>query len=340
MTLELFIYILFCIFALYYAYKGSKVSEMTTLKAIVAFFIGVIWFFIVRLSGFDIDINTYAGYLDNTTFLLFINSSYFLREFVFWGIFIGGNLILQDSFLTFLFIDLLVLFFLIRAIINFKLPFYSYFLLLCFFPNLMGYENVYRQYISTILTLYAISLGYRSNLIETKKELKSYVFLIIAGFCHNVAFLFFPLLFFLKKRYKLGTLLSMIICGALPIISSSKSEMETGDVPVYFFLVVILVLYMFYLFINSFKLNKTYIYVFSFIFILIIESIAILTGAASKRIIMFALDIILIFIVISLQSSRFSLISYRFLVLLLCISMLAPTFLSNSSFQMLLTTNK
>ena len=94
MTLELFIYILFCIFALYYAYKGSKVSEMTTLKAIVAFFIGVIWFFIVRLSGFDIDINTYAGYLDNTTFLLFINSRYLLREFVFWGNFIcvcGGD---------------------------------------------------------------------------------------------------------------------------------------------------------------------------------------------------------------------------------------------------------
>ena len=91
MTLELFSYILFCIFALYYAYKESKVSETTTLKAIVAFFIGVIWFFIVRISGFDIDINTYAGYLDNITSLLFINSSYFLREFVFWGIFIGGN---------------------------------------------------------------------------------------------------------------------------------------------------------------------------------------------------------------------------------------------------------
>lgn len=340
MTLELFIYIFFCLCTLYCAYKGTKVSKTTTLKAIVAFFTGIVWFFIVRTSGFDVDINTYVEYLDNTTLLFLLDSSYFLREFIFWGVFIGGNILIQDNILTLISIDVLMLFFLIRTIINFRLPYYSFFLLLCFFPNLMGYENVYRQYISTILTLYAISLAYRSNLIETKKELKSYVFLIIAGFCHNVAFLFFPLLFFLKKRYKLGTLLSMIICGALPIISSSKSEMETGDVPVYFFLVAILVLYMFYLFINSFKLNKTYIYVFSFIFILIIESIAILTGAASKRIIMFALDIILIFIVISLQSSRFSLISYRFLVLLLCISMLAPTFLSNSSFQMLLTTNK
>jgi len=53
-----------------------------------------------------------------------------------------------------------------------------------------------------------------------------------------------------------------------------------------------------------------------------------------------ALNIILIFIIISLQRSRFSLISYRFFVLLLCFFMLAPTFLSNSSFQMLLTTNK
>jgi len=339
MTLELFIYILFCIFALYYAYKGSKVSETTTLKAIVAFFIGLVWFFIVRSSGFDIDINTYVGYLDNTTLPLFINSSYFLREFVFWGIFIGGKFLLQDSFLTFLSIDLLVLFFFIKAIINFKLPFYSFFLLLCFFPNLMGYENVYRQYIATILSLYAISLAYRDSLIE-KKEFKSYIFLIIAGFCHNVAFLFFPLLFFLKKRFKLGIFLSLVIYIALPVLSSSKSEGETGDVPVEFFLVVTSLLYIFYLMINSFKLRKENIYFLSFIFILITESIIVLTGVASKRIIMFALNIILIFIIISLQNSNFNLKSYRLIVFLLCLSMLAPTFLSNSAFQMLLTANK
>lgn len=339
MTLELFSYILFCIFALYYAYKESKVSETTTLKAIVAFFIGVIWFFIVRISGFDIDINTYAGYLDNITSLLFINSSYFLREFVFWGIFIGGNFFLQDSFLTFFSIDLLVLFFLIRTIINFKLPFYSFFLLLCFFPNLMGYENVYRQYIATILSLYAISLAYRNNLIE-KKEFKSYIFIIIAGFCHNVAFLFFPLIFFLKKKFKLGIFLSFIVYIALPVLSSSKSEGETGDVPVEFFLAVTSLLYIFYLMINSFKLHKTNTYFLSFIFILITESIITLTGVASKRIIMFALNIILIFIIISLQNSNFNLKSYRLIVFLLCLSMLTPSFLSNSAFQMLLTANK
>lgn len=340
MTLELFIYIFFCICTLYYAYKGTKVSKITTLKATIAFFIGIVWFSIVRTSGFDVDINTYVEYLDNATLLLLLEGSYFLREFVFWGVFIGGNILIQDSILTLISIDVLILFFLIRAIINFRLPYYSFFLLLCFFPNLMGYENVYRQYISTILTLYAISLAYRSNLNETKKELKSYVFLIVAGFCHNVAFLFFPLLFFFKKRYKLGILLSIIICVALPIISSSKSEMETGDVPVIFFLVAIIVLYMFYLFINSFKLNKRYVYVFSFIFILIIESVAILTGAASKRITMFALDIILIFIIISLSNSKFNFLSYRLVVFLLSLSMLVPTFLSNSSFQMLLTSNK
>ena len=339
MTLELFIYILFCIFALYYAYKGSKVSETTTLKAIVAFFIGLVWFFIVRISGFDIDINTYAGYLDNTTSLLFINSSYFLREFVFLGIFMGGHFLLQDSFLTFLSIDLLVLFFFIRTIINFKLPFYSFFLLLCFFPNLMGYENVYRQYIATILSLYAISLAYRNSLIE-RKEFRSYIFIIIAGFCHNVAFLFFPLLFFLKKKFKLGIFLSFIIYIALPILSSSKSEGETGDVPVEFFLVVTSLLYIFYLIINSFKLHKANTYFLSFIFILITESIIALTGVASKRIIMFALNIILIFIIISLQNSNFNLKSYRLIVFLLCLSMLTPTFLSNSAFQMLLTANR
>lgn len=340
MTLELFIYILLCILLLLYAYKGSKNSKTTTLKAIVVFFIGLVWFFIVRSSGFDIDINTYVGYLDNTTLLLFINSSYFLREFVFWGIFIGGNFFLQDSFLTLLFIDLLVLFFFIRAIINFKLPFYSFFLLLCFFPNLMGYENVYRQYIATILTLYAISLAYENRLNVGKEEFKSYIFIIIAGFCHNVAFLFFPLLFFLKERVKFGIFLSLVIYMALPVLSSSKSEGETGDVPVEFFLAVTILLYIFYLMINSFKLPKANIYILSFIFILITESIIVLTGVASKRIIMFALNIILIFIIISLQNSNFNLKSYRLIVFLLCLSMLAPTFLSNSAFQMLLTANK
>jgi hypothetical protein len=204
----------------------------------------------------------------------------------------------------------------------------------------MGYENVYRQYIATILTLYSVSLAYKNSFFLRTNEFKSYIFIIIAGFCHNVAFLFFPLLFFLKERVKFGIFLSLVIYMALPILSSSKSEGETGDVPVEYFLAVTILLYIIYLMINSFKLLKVNIYILSFIFILITESIIVLTGVASKRIIMFALDIILIFIIISLQNSNFNLKSYRLIVFLLCLSMLAPTFLSNSAFQMLLTANK
>ena len=50
--------------------KEVKILKLLLLKAIVVFFIGLVWFFIVRSSGFDIDINTYVGYLDNTTLLL------------------------------------------------------------------------------------------------------------------------------------------------------------------------------------------------------------------------------------------------------------------------------
>ncbi|PBN47935.1 EpsG family protein [Capnocytophaga sputigena] len=342
MTLELFAYIILCLLSLFFAYKEGKFSNMKSLsRKIFAFIIGATWFVIIRLSGFDIDINTYVEYLGNNIEILLIKDSfYFLREFVFWGIFIGGYIILQDKILILLSIDIIVLYFLIKTIINFRLPFYSFFLLLCFFPNLMGYENVYRQYIATILTLYAISIAYKNSFPIRKKEFKSYIFIIIAGLCHNVAFLFFPLLFLLKKRFKLGIFLSLIIFIALPMLSSSKSEGETGEVPVGFFLIITTILYIFYLIINSFRLTKTNIYFLSFVFILITESIIVLTGVASKRIVMFALNIILIFIIISLQRSRFSLISYRFFVLLLCFFMLAPTFLSNSSFQMLLTTNK
>ena len=342
MTLELFFYIILCYFTLTFAYKESKFSSIEPpLRKILAFIIGVIWFVIVRLSGFDIDINTYVEYLDdNIQLLLIMDSFYFLREFIFWGSFMGGYIILQDKILILLLIDTIVLYFLIKTIINFRLPFYSFFLLLCFFPNLMGYENVYRQYIATILTLYSVSHAYKNSFFSRTNEFKSYIFIIIAGFCHNVAFLFFPLLFFLKERVKFGIFLSLVIYMALPILSSSKSEGETGDVPVEYFLAVTILLYIIYLMINSFKLLKVNIYILSFIFILITESIIVLTGVASKRIIMFALDIILIFIIISLQNSNFNLKSYRLIVFLLCLSMLAPTFLSNSAFQMLLTANK
>jgi len=342
MTLELFSYIILCFISILFAYKEGKFSNMEPLpRKVFAFSIGIVWFIIVRISGFDIDINTYVSYLDEKATLLFLmNSSYFLREFIFWGSFMGGYIILQDKILILLLIDTIVLYFLIKTIINFRLPFYSFFLLLCFFPNLMGYENVYRQYIATILTLYSISLAYKNSFFLRTNEFKSYIFIIIAGFCHNVAFLFFPLLFFLKERVKFGIFLSLVIYMALPILSSSKSEGETGDVPVEYFLAVTILLYIIYLMINSFKLLKVNIYILSFIFILITESIIVLTGVASKRIIMFALDIILIFIIISLQNSNFNLKSYRLIVFLLCLSMLAPTFLSNSAFQMLLTANK
>lgn len=342
MTLELFSYIILCFISILFAYKEGKFSNMEPLpRKVFAFSIGIVWFIIVRISGFDIDINTYVSYLDEKATLLFLmNSSYFLREFIFWGSFMGGYIILQDKILILLLIDTIVLYFLIKTIINFRLPFYSFSLLLCFFPNLMGYENVYRQYIATILTLYSISLAYKNSFFLRTNEFKSYIFIIIAAFCHNVAFLFFPLIFFLKKRFKLGILLSIQIYIVLPILSSSKSEGETGDVPVEFFLATTIFLYVFYLIVNSFKLSKTNIYFLSFLFILTTESIIVLTGVASKRIVMFALNIILIFIIISLQNSNFNLKSYRLIVFLLCLSMLAPTFLSNSAFQMLLTANK
>ena len=342
MTLELFSYIILCFISILFAYKEGKFSNMEPLpRKVFAFSMGIVWFIIVRISGFDIDINTYVSYLDEKATLLFLmNSSYFLREFIFWGSFMGGYIILQDKILILLLIDTIVLYFLIKTIINFRLPFYSFSLLLCFFPNLMGYENVYRQYIATILTLYSISLAYKNSFFLRTNEFKSYIFIIIAAFCHNVAFLFFPLIFFLKKRFKLGILLSIQIYIVLPILSSSKSEGETGDVPVEFFLATTIFLYVFYLIVNSFKLSKTNIYFLSFLFILTTESIIVLTGVASKRIVMFALNIILIFIIISLQNSNFNLKSYRLIVFLLCLSMLAPTFLSNSAFQMLLTANK
>lgn len=342
MTLELFSYIILCFLSLLFAYKESKFSNIDfPKKRIFAFSIGVIWFIIVRYSGFDIDINTYMEYLDNkATLLLLINSSYFLREFIFWGSFIGGYMLVQDKILILLLIDIIILYFLIKTIINFKLPFYSFFLLLCFFPNLMGYENIYRQYIATILTLYAISIAYKEQFNLQEKKIKSYVLLIIAGFCHNVSFLFFPLLFFLKTKNKLGFLSSFVIYMALPFIASSKSEGETGDVSVLFFLIVVIILYFFYILINFLKINKENLHIFLFILILTSESVAILTGVASKRIIMFSLNIILIFIMLSLQRSNFDIKSYRLIIILLCLSMLAPTFLSSSSFQFLLTNNK
>lgn len=343
MTLELFSYIILCFISILFAYKEGKFSNMESLpRKVFAFSIGIVWFIIVRNSGFDIDINTYVSYLDEKATLLFLmNSSYFLREFVFWGSFIGGYMLVQDKILILLLIDIFILYFLIKTITNLRLPFYSFFLLLCFFPNLMGYENIYRQYIATILTLYAFSIAYKEQYnLQYRKNIKSYIFLIIAGFCHNVSFLFFPLLFFLKGKIKLGILSSFVIYIALPFISSSKSEVETGDVPVYFFFIVIIILYFFYILINFLKINKTSLSCLLFILILTLESVTILTGAASKRIIMFSLNIILLFIILSLQKSNFNIKSYRLIVVLLCLSMLAPTFLSNSSFQMLLTNNK
>ncbi|MFJ1472958.1 hypothetical protein ACILE9_01670 [Capnocytophaga cynodegmi] len=335
MTIELLFYIFICFLSLLFVFIEKREEYLSRKKFHLAFFIGVIWFVIVRVSGFDIDIAVYSKYLENDmSIFLMLSNLYFLREFVFWIPFMLLGKLIQNEILVFLIIDIIVLYYFIKTVQNFKLPLHTFFLLLCFFPNMMGYENVYRQYISIIFVLYAISLAGINKTLY-----KSLIYLMIAGFCHNLAFLFVPIILFLKNKIKLGFAVSLLIYLSLPIVASSKSEGETGDVPAYFFVGTIFVLGIIYLTINLLKPNKIGFYILLFITFLSIESLLILTGVASKRIVMSILNVIVIFTLKSLQESKYDLKSYYLILIVLNLFMLLPSYLSKSSLQMLLTSN-
>ena len=221
--MELVYFILLCIYGFTLILLNNKnLIKYTYIPFFICFLI------IVRISGYDVDINTYSTIMQADYF-----SFDMMREFVFWGSIRSLYSLFNNDLLVFIFIDLFWIYLYYKVIQKytqtFKYRFDILFIVFTLsFPFLLGYENIIRQHIAFIIFLYAYIIRYSS-------ANKSNFIFLLSILVHNSMLVFLPLLilirfssFTYKQRFNLFLVLSVIFTLLLLIMSKFKSNTSTG----------------------------------------------------------------------------------------------------------------
>lgn len=199
-----------------------------------AFIFLIMYMLVVRYNNFDADMETYAVALSMDWESISAHP-YYLRESFFW---LGGNWlynnVTQSAELTFVLFDGLCIFLMIRACQNYKLSVFYVFLFYSCFPSVMGYNNIYRQFIGTCFTIYVFSLVYSGGGWFKRGY---YVFSIMS---HNMTSLFFPLIFFRRKTVFCFLGLIGVLCIYYFFSHTKSHNTHTGlSLNVAYFLLII-----------------------------------------------------------------------------------------------------
>lgn len=327
MTAELTFYLLLTFIGLLLCLRTIKNNHIYNVLTVILF---VIYSFITRFSGYDLDINVYANSLSYSSL-----NTYFLREPVFWITSRYVYKILKSTELTFMFYDFISFIVILKVRSNLKFPQYFPYLLLLFFPFIMGLNNVYRQYLSYCFILYFLSLQFTNS-----NQFKKWFYLIVSIFTHNASAVFTPLAFIIndEKRLSYKALISSLgVIILLPFVLDSKSNMDTGEVAAGLYIVFLLIIFIFYLASYKFKLsntNKKFTYMFIYMSLLLTISTLLMGSGQSKRIGMYCLVISLIPLVSTIETKY----KHKPLVRVITfIILILPTLVFSSSLQMLLT---
>lgn len=218
--MEVTVYLGIALLSIFFSVRRSVITN----KFIFFTFWSVIYIALVLAvrETFDADIKNYAKSMSYTSMAL-----YFIKEPVVW---FGQRYLFywfQNAYLVFIVTDLLVGFLLFRALENFKLPQFAFFSILIFFPFILGMQNIYRQWVATILFLYCFSFIWNHS-----GRIKRYVTFTLSVMSHNVSAIFVPLLFVKKSKFldKLSWYGSLFIAFAgIYFGADMKSSGETGS---------------------------------------------------------------------------------------------------------------
>ena len=253
--------------------------------------------------------------------LYFYNDFFYLREPIYW---FSSKLLydyFNNSIPAYIIIDIFSMALFLIALFKKKYQTYFLYLFVVFFVSVLGFQNVYRQYLATFFILTAIFL-------LSENKFKSKIFVLFFGFLtHNVAALYGPILFASNKINSifkmLGSLLPLIL--VLGLASSSKSNSETGETDPLLFVIVFILTMIFYMTINKLRFTGKYLrYLYYYIYslVLIIISLPIFGQAQVKRIAMICL-LISLFTLYDTIESKFkghSLIIVRVFFILFAVS--------------------
>ena len=170
---------------------------------------------VIRTSGFDYDINVYSRAMisDLTNFD-------YLREPIVWYGLRFLYWLFGSELIAFVVMDIICFSLLYRIFSSMKLPVYTYFLMFYYIPFFVGFENIFRQYVSSIFLLYAIfSLGN-----------SRYLYYIGALLSHNVALIFAPLVIGVRFKNNLNSVIFLLLFFVgLMYFGGAKPQIETGS---------------------------------------------------------------------------------------------------------------
>jgi hypothetical protein len=279
---ELATYLLILALSILFSFN-HRFLKSDKLFLLLYLFVSIFLSLVIRGAGFDSDIKTYALSMSSNSFSL-----YYLREPIVW---LGQRLLFNvfySEVVVFVFFDFIVLLFTYYALKNFKVPQYSYFALLSFFPFILGMQNVYRQWVAVVFVLLSLSFVYKSTS-------KRYISFLLAGLSHNVSGLFLSAFFLVSKR-SFERFLGLVFLIMTPLIiifsAETKSQTSSGRNLVLAYIVLMIVISVFMIISSRLKIRiyerKSYIVLGCSIFSTVATGM-ILSSTGSERTAMFSL---------------------------------------------------
>ncbi|MCM2130466.1 EpsG family protein [Larsenimonas rhizosphaerae] len=346
MTFELAGYLLICALTIF-----ATLSTRNVLSILLIYLSVIGYMIAVRFAGYDYDMYLYARMLD-AGLDFSADNVYYVREFVFWFGLPKIFDLVQDQKWTFIVVDIIWVSLLFYALLNKKnssrIPLFCAPFMIVFFPLLMGYQNIYRQFLASIFVLFAF-YGFRNKYVV-------YLLSMVAFFIHNSAIIYLPLLYLYAARKasptgKLNILqkgmfaLSYVVMvggiyySSLSDTDLSKSSDSTGISLGPAYAALFAAFFIASIFMARFKVKELfsqYAYiVYSFFSFLLIWPV--LGGAQGERVGMMLLIIIVPMFVTQLDGI-FRQPTLRITVRLLFVLLgIAPSFLFSSAFNFLLT---
>jgi hypothetical protein len=313
------------VFWLLYAYSGSVLScgARKMLELLYYFFLlGVSYFFalkrvlfehagvffsvwallflglsLVVRAEYDVDINNYADAMSFSGF-----SIYFLKEPVVW---LGQRYLFyltESTYTTFIVYDMLGGILLFTAFRRMSVPQYAYFAVLLFFPFVLGMQNVYRQWFSSLFFLSAFSL-----VLVSSSQVKRFLAFSLSVLSHNVAAVFLPIFFTMRSRFseRLFWFLSFLVAFfGIYYGASTKSSADTGaNMTAAYLLLLFAILLLFVMMdrglVRGFAIGQ-YRVLLTLMGVGVFAAL-VLAGAGSERVMMFALMILFPVISVKLE---------------------------------------
>ena len=251
---------------------------------------------------------------------------YYIREPVVW---LGQRYffsILQSAYWTFVAFDLIIALVLYKALQRIDLPQYAYFSFLAFFPFVMGFNNIYRQWVASIFFLYAFTL------IRDRTSW-AWLWYFLSILSHNVAGVFIGLLFVNHTSFFKKTVFIFLLLLTPVLISfggASKAGTKTGASLELAYLALIIAILIFYAASDKLKIKFADIKDYKFLWVVLyISGVAtlFLSSGIAERVSIFSLMLIYPYLVLKIETNFKQ---KYFLRLIFAISGLLPLFLFSS----------